>query len=167
LFADRASLTDAELAAAIEAEVTTTWGDTITPDDPYLELLVAEQDADRVWWRDLEADVWAGGGVYAATLEEWAAISVGAFAPTGVTESWAGEEGPVRVSFELDGATHVLEPEYLEDWIDPGILEPINRLIEPTGRRFRMLSPFDQSAVVMALTEAETAGFEAAGWCFT
>lgn len=166
LFADRASLTDAELSAAIEARLMT-WGYDITPDDPYLELVVADQDHDRVWWRDLEADVMSGEGVYAATLEEWAAISVGAFVPTGITETWAGEEGPVRVSFELDGASHVLEPEYLEDWIDPRILEPINRLIEPMGRRFRMLAPFDQSAFVMALTEAEAAGLEASGWCFT
>jgi hypothetical protein len=159
-------MSDAELAAEIETQVTSTWGDLITPDDPYLELLVAEQDPHRVWWRDLEADVGSGGGVYVATLEEWAAISVGTFAPTAITETWAGEEGPVRVSFEMDGTTHVLEPDYLEDWIDPRILGPINQLIEPTGRQFRMLAPFDQSALVMAMTDAEIVAFEAAGWCF-
>ena len=128
--------------------------------------MVAEQDPDRVWWRDLEADVWSEGGLYASTLDEWAAISVGAFRPTGISETWASEEGPIRISFEMGGSTHILEPEYLEDWIDPRILEPINQLVAPTGRRFRMVSPFDQTAFVMALTDTEAAALEAAGWCF-
>jgi hypothetical protein len=29
-----------------------------------------------------------------------------------------------------------------------------------------MLAPFDQSALVMAMTDAEIVAFEAAGWCF-
>ncbi|MET0771909.1 MAG: hypothetical protein ABWZ82_02395 [Candidatus Limnocylindrales bacterium] len=166
LFADRASLTDAELAEVIETAIATTWGGAIPPDDPFLELIVAEQDPDRVWWRDLEADVWSGGELYLATLEEWAAISVDAFTPSGISETWASEQGPIRIAFEMGGSTHILEPEYLDDWIDPRILEPINELIAPTGRRFRMLSPFDQTAFVMALTDTEVAELERAGWCF-
>jgi hypothetical protein len=166
VFADRTTLTDEQLAADLEAAIVAMWGD-VPPDDGSLELLVAEQDPTRVWWRDLEADVGAGGGVYAATLAEWAAISAGAFTPTEITETWASEEGPVSVSFESGGSTHVLEPEYLEDWIDPRILEPINQLIAPSGRQFRMVKAFDQSAFVMALTEEERSVLEAGGWCFS
>jgi hypothetical protein len=84
-----------------------------------------------------------------------------------VVEAWASETGPVTISFQMDGATHLLTPEYLEDWIDPRILEPIDALIAPSGRRFLMVAPFDQSAFVLALAGEEQAALEARGWCFS
>lgn len=166
LFADRAGVTDADLARELEASLLETWGEVLATDDPYLELLVADQDAARVWWNDLEADVIAGNDVYLRTLMGWAAISVGAFSPEAVVETWAGEEGPVEVTFEADGDTHVLTPAYIEDWIDPGILVPINELIAESGRRFELYKAFDQTALVLALTDGERSALEARGWCF-
>jgi hypothetical protein len=166
LFADRASLSDEDLAADVEAGIGRDWGGLLAG-DPLEELFVAEQDRGRAWWRDLEADVAADGGVYEATLGEWAAISAGAFAPTAVIEAWASETGPVTISFQMDGLTHVLQPDYLEDWIDPRILGPIDDLIAPSGRRFLMVAPFDQTAFVLALTGEEQTALEARGWCFS
>ena len=131
-----------------------------------MELFVVEQDHTRAWWRDLESDVADGNHVYEATLAEWAAISSGAFAPTAIRETWASETGPVSVSFDISGATHTLRPEYLEDWIDPGIATPINELMAPSGRQFMFLQAFDQTAFLMALTPVERAALEARGWCF-
>jgi hypothetical protein len=131
-----------------------------------LELLAAAEDTARVWWRDLEADVADGNGVYAATLEEWAAISDGAFAPSAVEEAWASDEGPVTIDFELDGTRLRLEPAYAEDWVDARIATPINELIAASGRRFEFVKAFDQTAFVMALTVAERDALEARGWCF-
>lgn len=165
LFAD-SSLDDAELGAEIEEELQDEWGGSLTPSDPLYELFVAELDRSRVWWRDLEADVFDGNDVYVAVLEELATISLGAFAPASVTESWASEVGPVTVSFELDGREHVLEPAYLEDWIDPTILDAINGLIGASGRRFEILQAFDQTAYVLALAAEERAALETRGWCF-
>lgn len=166
LFADRAGVSDAEVAAEVEASVLETWGEPIANDDPFVDLLVAEQDAARVWWRDLEADVSEANNVYVDALRGWADISVGAFSPEGVVETWAGEEGPIEVTFEVDGATHTLTPAYIEDWIDPGILVPINELIAESGRRFELYKAFDQTALVLALTDEERSAFEARGWCF-
>jgi hypothetical protein len=165
LFADRADLTDAELAAEIERELTDSYVG-VDQQDPFVELLVAEQDPSRVWWADLEADVIDGNDVYPSVLDEWAQISVGAFAPSAIEESWAGPEGPVTVTFEHDGTTQSIEPAFLEDWIDPGIVVPINELIAPSGRRFELVKAFDQTAFVMALTEDERAALESRGWCF-
>lgn len=166
LFADRSALSDAELAAELGAALQDEWGDSLTSSDPLFELFLAELDRSRVWWRDLEADVFEGNRVYHAVLEELAAISLGAFAPASVAESWASEGGPVTVSFELDGQRHVLEPDYIEDWIDPTILDEINRLIDASGRRLEIVKAFDQTAYVVALTAAERAALEARGWCF-
>lgn len=104
--------------------------------------------------------------VYVTTLEEWAAISKGAFEPADIHETWDGGEGPVTVTFTLDGEHVELRPEYLEDWIDPRILTPINERIADSGRRFELFQAFDQSAFVMALTDAERNALQARGWCF-
>ena len=119
LFSDRAALSDAALGSEVERGVAERWEGAIGPDDPLIELAVAEQDANRVWWQDLEADVLDGNDVYEWTLGRWSAISAGTFMPENVVESWASETGPVTVAFELAGEPHVLTPAYLEDWIDP------------------------------------------------
>jgi hypothetical protein len=166
LFADRAGMTDAALAAAVETAMADVWG---APEDvpaSLVELVVAEQDPTRVWWRDLEADVAAENEVYAQTIAEWSEISAGAFEPTDIVETWQGPAGPVTVAFTHDGTQRTLSPEYLEDWIDPRILTQINEAIADSGRRFEMVKAFDQTAFVIALTEAEREGLEARGWCF-
>lgn len=166
LFASRAELADDALGQEIEAGIAATWGDLIGPDDPFLELFVAEQDMNRVWWRDLEADVVDVNLVYTSTLAEWAAISEGAFAPSLVEESWGSDTGPISVAFELAGVAHVVEPAYLEDWIDPTIATSINALIAASGRQFTFVKAFDQSAFLIALTAEERAALESRGWCF-
>ena len=165
LFSTEASKSDAEFGAEIESQVGGQWGG-VPPDDFIFELLVAEHDVARAWWRDLEADVHPESSIYELTLEEWADISVGAFAPTSIDESWQSETGPIDVSFDMNGSRHVIHPEYLDDWIDPRISVPVNALIESSGRRFEFFKAFDQSAFVMAVTPAERDGLKARGWCF-
>jgi hypothetical protein len=165
-FADRSGLDDAALAADVEAGIADVWGDTLEPDDPLLDLIVAAEDQQRVWWQDLEADVTDGNDVYVRTLQEWAAISQDAFQPSGITENWASGEGPVSITLSLGGEPHEIAAAYLEDWIDPGILAPINKLIAASGRRFELYKSFDQTAFVMALTDLERVALEARGWCF-
>jgi hypothetical protein len=166
LFADRQDLSDEDLSQSVEAQLDTTYGGQLPADDPLVDLIVAAADESRVWWSDLEADVDAENQVYASTLEEWAAISEGAFEPHDIEERWNSGSGPVTVTFTLDGTAVALAPEYLEDWIDPRILTPINDQIADTGRRFELFQTFDQSAFVMALTAKERAALEARGWCF-
>lgn len=166
LFADRPDVDDAALAAEVEAGITEIWGDTLEPDDPLIDLVVAEQDEQRVWWRDLEADVTDGNDVYVTTLEELGAISAGAFEPEAIGETWASDEGPVTIAFTTDGEPHEISAAYFDDFIDPGILASINELIAPAGRQFELYKAFDQTALVLALTDAERTGLEARGWCF-
>lgn len=92
--------------------------------------------------------------VYAETLAEWAKISDGAFAPTDLSEEWAGEEGPVSVSFRLGAECHTLHPQYRRDYLDLDILKAINALIVPSGRQFAYASDVN-FAVVLCLTAAE------------
>ena len=106
---------------------------------PTLELFVAALDQTRVWWGDLEADVANGNDVYASVIEDWAAVSVGAFEPDQIEETWESEAGPVTVRFTLGGKDVELAPEYLEDWIDPRIISPINERIAASGRQLTLV----------------------------
>ncbi len=166
LFADRADQSDAALTAEITAGLTDSWGGEEKVPPQLLDLVIAEQDRARVWWRDLEADVSDGNAVYAQTLAELGEISQGAFLPSDILETWASESGPVTVTFQLDGEPQKLSPAYLEDWIDPGILVGINAAIADSARRFELYKAFDQTAFVMALTSDERGALEARGWCF-
>jgi hypothetical protein len=165
-FASRTE-TDAALAVSIDEQSIAEFGTKPEPEDPISELVVAGVDDDRVWWDDLEADVDPSNKVYESTLEAWAGISDGAFAPTGIVETWASPTGPVTVSFTLGGKTETLKPAYLEDWIDPMILTRINALIAPGGRQFELYRAFDQTLFLTALTAAEKRTLERdRGWCF-
>jgi hypothetical protein len=165
-FAGRAD-SDAKLAAAIDQHSIAEFGKSPDPDNAVSDLVVAAADDQRVWWGDLEADVDASNKVYASTLEAWARISAGAFTPTGIDETWASASGPVTVSFTLSGKREILNPAYLEDWIDPTILTRINELIAPNGRQFELYRAFDQTLFLTALTPAEKQSLERdRGWCF-
>ena len=166
LFADLKGLSDQELGEELEAALTEEWGQPIPENDPLFELFVAALDRTRVWWGDLEADVGDGSGVYASVLEEWATVSAGSFEPDQIEETWDAETGPVAVRFTLDGEEVELAPEYLEDWIDPRIITPINERMAASGRQFTLVQAFDQTAFLLALDGRERAALEARGWCF-
>jgi hypothetical protein len=166
LFADRPDVSNEDIVGRVEAQLDEMYGVNAISDDPFGELVVAARDESRVWWGDLEADVDQSNQVYAQTLGEWAAISKGAFKPEDIQEMWDAARGPVTVTLTHAGQTVVLEPEYLEDWIDPRILTPINELIANSGRKFELFQAFDQTAFVMALKEDEREALEARGWCF-
>lgn len=169
LFADLADADDGAFLEALIGRFSVSWGsaDHFDPSDPLADLMVASLDPDRVWWRDLEADVDPSNQVYVGTIGDWARISVGAFAPTDVTERWDSAQGPVHVGFTLDGVARELRPGYLYDWIDPRIIVPLNALIDGSGRQFETIEAFDQTAVVLALTPGEKAALATGrDWCF-
>ena len=166
LFADRATLTDAELARDVDASIEERWSGSLQPDDPLRDLAIAEQDHARVLWIDLEADVAEANDVYVGLIGDLAAISVGDFSPVDVVESWDSDTGPIRVEFSTESGPQVLEPAYLEDWIDPMILMPLNGMIVDTGRRFELYRAFDQTALIVAVTDPDRVALERLGWCF-
>lgn len=169
LFADSASLADDALAAKVQTGISESWGDTDTNDaalQPLLDLIVAEQDNERVWWRDLEADVGDGNDVYVATIRELAAISVGALQVDGVEERWDAPDQAPTIRLTVDGEVREISPAWIEDWIDPSILADLNESMVASGRRFELYKAFDQTAFVMALTDDERRALEARGWCF-
>ncbi len=108
-FADRKGDSDAAVAADVQSDIESASGSPADAGDRMLDLMVAATDANRVWWNDLEADVGPDNAVYEETLGEWAAISKGAFAPTGIKESWGADTGPVSVTYQLDGSKQTLD----------------------------------------------------------
>lgn len=158
---------DAEVLADVKALLDRNWGDQLqTADAHSLELFLTEAMPSRIWWRDTEADVAMGNRVYEEVLAEWSRISVGAFKPHDIVETWEGEEGPLTVAFTLDGQPIELHPKVSDDWLDLAIIDSINPLIAASGRRFVVFIP-DQTAVIMCVTPEERARLERKrGWKF-
>lgn len=152
-----------QVAAGIWGELVAGWGDVAANDD-LAELMVAAGDSTRVWWRDTEADVGPGAGVYAELVSEWAAISRGALAVSDVVETWDAPAGPVSVTFRQDAEDRELNPVPNADFVDLSTLAHLNLWLE--GRQFELVTPFDQTAYVVCLTAAEKASLEARGWTF-
>jgi hypothetical protein len=131
------------------------------------ELELLGYDRDRAWFSDIELDVLDGNDVYVTTLAEWARLSRGAFEPRDVEERWQGEDGPVTISFALDGREHTIEAAPQGDFLDLCVLPAINALID--GRQLELYRPdaaLGQVAFVVALTAKEKRALEEHGWTF-
>lgn len=122
-------------------------------------FLLAYSEGD-VWSGDPEADVCAGNEIYPEVLEEWARLSGGAFSPVDIREEWAGEEGPITLSFGLGGHRVSVMPSYQEDWVDLEVLRQVNGLIAATGRQFECAVD-GNFALVLSLTAEQKAKLRA------
>jgi hypothetical protein len=125
----------------------------LTNPSPINLIRLIALDDDRIWWGDSECIY--HDNAYTELLDQWARISRGAFNPSNITEVW--DEGPaVSLSFNLEGASHSLQPDFNLDYIDEKIIPKINQLISQTGFEFYVLDePRDQTMVILCLTEEE------------
>ena len=103
---------------------------------PWHDVFLLAYSEGDVWAGDPEADVCAYNEVYSEILPQWARISRGAFAPSGIQENWDDESGPITLTFELGGRQVSISPSYQDDWIDLEVLRQINALITFSGRQF-------------------------------
>ncbi len=166
-FSKYESISDEVLSETLEALYREEWNKGYGSDDTRADLLVLKFDESRVWWQDTEADVCDVNRVYVETFEQWGAISEGVFVPKDINETWASEEGPIEVSFALNGQLVKVYPQYANDYIDMEVLGQINELIRDTGRRFEVYEFFDQTAFVIVLTREEKKKLEMErGWRF-
>lgn len=122
----------------------------------YADHFILQLDKSRVWMEDTEADVGKGNQVYVKALQDWAKISKGAFHPTEIVETWNTDEGPVKVQLNLNGEKVTLYPQYMNDFMDVGILKKINSKIAGSGYQFVVVR-VDQQAFVTVLNEKELA----------
>ena len=149
------SQTDEELAATLRRLHHEEFDEDFDPFDAYSDLLLLRWDSNRVWWQDTEADVCIDNRVYEETIREWGVISRGQFLPQNVQEEWHSDEGPIEISFSLQGQAIQFQPNYLDDYIDTSILGVINRLIRRSGYQFEIYESFDQTVFVVAVTAEE------------
>ncbi|TAK03743.1 hypothetical protein EPO34_01095 [Patescibacteria group bacterium] len=152
LLKDIAGRTDAESAKKLQEAFAYEWSDIA---EPYDEIFMLGLDADHVLVTDPEADVLDGNEMYVETLDQLAKLSDSAFAPKDIEERWAGEEGPVTVSFKVAGTSHTFSPAYLDDWLDLGAtLDAANATLPADGSRFWMFVD-GNTAIIAFLTAAQ------------
>ncbi|NOU67745.1 hypothetical protein GC096_27340 [Paenibacillus sp. LMG 31461] len=119
-----------------------------------LSLLIADED--RVWVEDWDLDVGKGKEAYVTTLGQWSKISRGAFQPTDIKETWDAEEGPITVSFKLNGQERVIHPEHAGSYMNTyGLLKEINNMIKASGYQFAAVENDDEEVMVIALKAEE------------
>jgi hypothetical protein len=164
-FADRTG-NDTDVAEALVDEYRASWGGDPDDDEALLDLDLLRFDPDRVWWEDTEADVLPGNEAYVEAIRGWAAISRGALHPEAVSETWDSPTGPVRIRLSQHGRAHEVVARYLDDYLDVGVLDGLNRVIADSPYRFRMHAAFDQTAFVIACDERERRLLEERGWSF-
>lgn len=164
-----AGMSDDEIAAKIKEYHGIDWEEYIAAaaDQASADMFLLMADVDRVWFRDLEC-VYSGDRAYAHTLEEWASISRGAFQPSDIEETWESDEGPVRVTFTLDGAQH----EYVhgdgnDDLIDLEILKMVNGLLRHAPYRLEAADNLGDCRFIVALSREERERLRRdRGWSF-
>ncbi|MCX6377570.1 MAG: hypothetical protein NTU88_16300, partial [Armatimonadetes bacterium] len=154
-FSEYASLPDEELVSRLEQMYQENYEGPLDDSEGLLDVDLLTFDKTRVWYQDIECDVDMGQDVYVWALERLAAISRGAFQPKNIKESWESEEGPIEVSFTLNGEKQVVHPGFNYDYLDSGILDDINRMIKDSGYFFFIYPPFAQSAFITVLTMKE------------
>lgn len=193
-FADRAPFSDQDLAEQLEAEHASALGlgNDLSPlvgpgpkhsvagdwdegifGEAHPEVVLLALDTSRVWWQDLEWDFVAGSDDFVRLLEQWSAISRGAFVPTNIREYWP-ENDRMYIEFELEGKTQRLVPWAEEEtagaeslqWVDIDLINVINYMIAGTGYSFHLHEPFDQTAFLVVLDDEEVTKFEGRGWIF-
>lgn len=151
-FNECSDLSDKDLALKLTTLEKAEWDTPINPKDKVADLQLLRWDEQRIWWQDLEADVFAGNNVYIQALSDWKHISRGMFNPTNIEELWEGEEGPIKIRFRLNDEQHCLEPKYLDDWMDSMLLTQINNLVTHSNLKFEVCKTFGQSAFVVVLS---------------
>lgn len=130
------------------------YGSSPDPSKPWDDAFLLALSDDDVWASDPEADVCAENQVYSEVLPAWARISAGAFEPAEISESWEDREGPITLKFLLGDRPSTVSPDYQDDWIDLAVLQQINALIAPSGRRFECFVD-GNFALVLCLTSAQ------------
>jgi hypothetical protein len=149
-------LSDAQILARVRAAHEKEWDEKLDPRmGRDFDLFLMSYDHDRVWWEDTEQDVVDGNDAYVGALKAWSRISRGAFMPTAVRERWSPRRKTVEISFLLAGEQESVTASIEDDFLDVDVLGQINALIPPSGPRFHVQKPFDQTAFVVAMRDDE------------
>lgn len=151
--------TDAAITAALVKALRESSSDTITDEDlasPEFDLFFLSLDPVRCLYSVMDfGDYLApGNDAYVSSLEALANITRGVFKPENIKEHWDGPDGPIRVTFQLDGFPKELKVETWDGAFDFRILLQLNALLAKTDYRFEM-APMDDILFVTVLKAEE------------
>ena len=151
--------TDAAVATVLVKALRESSSDTITDEDlasPEFDLFFLSLDPLRCLYSVMDfGDYLApGNDAYVSSLEALANITRGVFKPENIKEHWDGPDGPIRITFQLDGFPKELKVETWGGAFDFRILLQLNALLAKTDYRFEM-APMDDILFVTVLKAEE------------
>lgn len=156
-FADYRALSDEALATKLRELHERQWGIPLDPELPFFDQFLLLWDKKRFWVNTVHLNVAMDTGVYVKVLKEWAAISQGSFEPQDIKETWESPEGPIEVTFTLDGQQHSLHPEFMQTTLDDRISAEINGFTKDSGYYLVNFASLAPNAVIFFTTKKELA----------
>lgn len=117
-----------------------------------MEVYLISWDKKRVWWGDMECDVYPGGKVYEFMLEDWSRISRDSFLPKNILEKWNEHTGLIELQFDMDGKHYQIELKYEDDWMDVNLVKKINKINYHSGYQFESLNVGCQALCLSVFT---------------
>jgi hypothetical protein len=157
-FAALRDLSDRDLAERLAARHEDEWDEPLPPPaslPPMPDILVMTKDPDRAWWLDLECDALPANDVYVDALRRLERISNGKFAPEDPQEIWEADESHATVSFALGATRHEIPVRSGDGWFDAALVSRVNDLIAGNRGAFCVVTPGDQTVVILYLTDEE------------
>jgi hypothetical protein len=123
----------------------------------WLDVLMLKFNESQVWCGDPECNVDSVNAVYETILSQWSAVSDGLFEPTNIGETWQDWNGPIQVTFDLNGHQCAVRPNYMDDYLDLLIIKQINSFLK-SDRLFYCFSD-SNFALVFTLTPSQHKAF--------
>jgi hypothetical protein len=158
---------DDELGQVIESYWGSDWSQYLAEasDEPRADQWLLVADTKRVWWHDLEI-VYRGANSYIEVLNEWAVISHGLFLPEQGQETWQADNGPVEVTFFLNGNKYTFVHRS-GDFLEHGILQLINQTLPNKQFGFEVATDYGDSNWITLLDQDEKKRLKTErGWHF-
>ena len=152
---------DEDAARALREEWWSQWEEEYAADEPDDGILAA-LDPERAIWFDPEADTCEDNRTYVDVLASLCEITGGELEITGVVEDWRREPGRVHVALVVNGTPGELHLHEFHDWVDPKVIEGLNRFLPRDGRHFYCFDGGGQAFCITWASPAEVAALEAA-----
>lgn len=130
-------------------------------ESPELDLFFLSFDPARTLYENINFGASLGPGLeaYVNIIKTLAHISRGTFSPTEISERWESPEGPIALSFLLNGQKKTIKIDTWNGVFDFRILLQLNEMIWDTPFRYEM-APMDDILFITVLNAGEKTKIE-------
>ena len=90
---------------------------------------------------------------YGDLVHRFSLLSNGKFNPVSIEEKWLTKNGPVELSYLLDGLLVILRPDISTGWLDHSIVKHLKKQVESKGVQLYQLEQSEGTLLRLNKTE--------------